>query len=104
MNQGYTFISRRERCYPMLKARITLTTCDSRLAEALEESLKVEALNPPDPSRGTARVTRDNDIVIIEIEARDESSARALINAFLSLAASLWDSIEGTSGDVQEAS
>ena len=86
----------------MLKARIILTTCDSKLAEALEKSLKVEALNPPDPSRGTARVTRKDGDVVIEIEARDESSARALINAFLSLAASLWDSLEGASRDVQE--
>lgn len=85
----------------MLRARIMLYTCDEKLAEALEKALQVEARNPPDPSRGTAVVERRGDIVTVHIDARDESSARALINAFLSLAASLWDSLEGAK-DVQE--
>ncbi len=85
----------------MLRARVTLITCNERLAKALEEALRVEASNPPDPSRGSTRVERSGDMVVIEIEARDEASARAIINAFLSLAASLWDSLEGASS-VQE--
>ncbi len=85
----------------MLRARISIETCDERLAEALAEALRVEASHPPDPSRGSTRVEKRGTKVEVYIEARDPPSARALINAYLTLAASLWDSVEGAEG-VQE--
>ncbi len=84
-----------------IRALITVEACDEKTAESLEKALKVEAENPPDPSRGTTRVSRSGARLVVELEARDYASARALINAYLTLIASLWDTV-GNIEKVQE--
>ncbi len=73
---------------------ITVEACEEKTAESLEKALRVEAENPPDPSRGKTRVFRSGTRLVVELEARDYASARALINAYLTLIASLWDTVK----------
>ncbi len=77
----------------MLKATISVEACDEMLAESVRRALEVEAENPPDPQRGEARVERRGTKILVHIKARDYASARALINAYLRLLASLLDTL-----------
>ncbi len=76
-----------------LEASIHIETCDESRSKALYRALKVEAENPPDPERGEMRVEVRDDRVVVHIRARDYSSARALLNAVLTLTASLTDTL-----------
>ncbi len=64
---------------------------DEDIAKALYETLQVEVENPPDPDRGSTRVWVKNSVLYICFEARDFAAARALLNAYLSLASSSSD-------------
>ncbi len=64
-----------------------------RLARAVAEALEAEARSPPDPGRGVVRVEAGEGVVRVCFEARDLSAARTLVNAYLSLAATVADSV-----------
>ena len=72
---------------------IELELGSKRLAESIAEAIRVEALNPPDPSRGVVEVIVEDKTVRILVRARDFSAARTLFNTYLSLAASAIDAI-----------
>ena len=84
------------------RARIEVEVCDETKAKALYEALLVEASNPPDPTRGEMRVEKRETRIIIDVNARDYSSARALLNASLTLLATLWDTLREVDASVQK--
>lgn len=71
---------------------------DEAAARALAEALTVEARNPPDPDRGRASVEARGGLLLVCIEARDLAAARALLNAYLSLAATALDALAVSGG------
>ncbi|HIQ23700.1 MAG TPA: hypothetical protein EYH50_01465 [Pyrodictium delaneyi] len=75
---------------------IRLKGLSEKLARALAKALETEARNPPDPRRGHVEVYAEKDTLSICIDARDPSSARTLINAYLSLAAATFEAVEAT--------
>ncbi len=78
---------------PRVRGCVTLALGDERAARALAEALEVEADNPPDPERATATVSARGGSVRVCFEARDPSSARAVLNAFLGLAAATVEAL-----------
>lgn len=73
---------------------IELELGSKRLAESLARALRVEALSPPDPERGSVRIVEKEDRIVLEIEARDLSAARTLYNTYLSLVATILSAIK----------
>ncbi|HIQ10465.1 MAG TPA: hypothetical protein EYH26_00610 [Pyrodictium sp.] len=71
---------------------------DKKLAEALVKALDVESRNPPDPERGKTSVSVSDGNVKICFEARDLAAARALLNAYLGLAAASLDTLARSEG------
>lgn len=72
---------------------------DEKLLKALVDALKAEILNPPDPSRGEARLEASPGVLKICFSARDLSAARTLVNAYLSLVAVVLDAVVATGED-----
>ncbi|KSW11443.1 hypothetical protein CF15_00885 [Pyrodictium occultum] len=77
---------------------IRLRGLSEKLAKALARSLETEARNPPDPGRGRVVVRAGPSVLEICLEARDLSSARTLVNAYLSLAAAALEAVEAVGG------
>ena len=62
------------------------------------KALDVESRNPPDPERGKTSVSVSDGNVKICFEARDLAAARALLNAYLGLAAASLDTLARSEG------
>lgn len=58
----------------------------------------MESRNPPDPERGKTSVSVSDGNVKICFEARDLAAARALLNAYLGLAAASLDTLARSEG------
>ena len=86
---------------PRVKAYIRLRLASPQEAEALAKTLAVEARNPPDAARGTVEVEAAEDTVTVRFTARDPSSARALVNAYLTLAAATVEALRRTAKTAQ---
>ncbi len=84
---------------PRVEGLIEFTLRSNEEARAIYQALLVEAANPPSEERGTATVELSDNTVRIRFEARDPSSARALINAFLSLAAATIEALRRLEGE-----
>ncbi len=84
-----------------IEAVVQVELCSSEKSEAVFKALLVEAENPPDPERGDIRVERKDGRVVARIHARDYSSARALLNAVLTLVASLTDTLDNIKSDCE---
>ncbi len=78
---------------PRVSGRVELRLGSEKLAKAVARALKVEAENPPDTERGSVSITVEGATVIVVFAARDPSSARALLNAYLSLAAATVEAL-----------
>ncbi|MET1128778.1 MAG: KEOPS complex subunit Pcc1 [Thermoproteota archaeon] len=68
------------------------------------DSLRVEALNPPDPDRASVSIKSAGDVLEICFSARDFSSARMIVNTYLGLAATAIDTVILTGGEKQDVS
>ena len=78
---------------PRVRGCVTISLADPGEARALAEALTVEAENPPDEERGSVAVDVRGDTVRVCFTARDPSSARAILNAYLSLAAATVEAL-----------
>ncbi len=72
---------------------IELLQLPRNLASALAKALDVEARNPPDPHRGEVTVKETGNGIVICFRAKDLSSARALLNSYLTLLATVVDAV-----------
>jgi tRNA threonylcarbamoyladenosine modification (KEOPS) complex Pcc1 subunit len=78
---------------PRVKGCIAFVVDSTELARALYSALKVEAENPPDTDRASVSLSIAERTVSACFHARDPSSARAIVNAYLSLAAATIEAL-----------
>ena len=75
---------------------------DPKLVQAIYKALLVECLNPPDKHRGEVKVDiSEGNMLIITIKATSLSSARALLNSYLTLLATSLDTLINTRHSVR---